>query len=195
MSLIGGLDIETTGLSQEKGDKIIEVAVVIRELETGKERLRWTQRINPERGIDPGATAVHGIVFEELVSEPTWPAVAPKLGVILSKLDYVCTHNGEGFDLPFITHELMREGVAVPPIRSIDTMMQGRWASPDGMPPNLRALCFACGIPYDTALAHAAEYDVRVMLDCFFGQFPRGFFNLPTDYYRLPKPKAAKKAK
>lgn len=182
--IAAGLDTETTGLEQEKGHRIIEVAVVLRDLDTGARLGKFVQRINPKRPIDPDAEKVHHIKFEDLVACPTWEEIGPKLSALLGKCHYHIIHNAE-FDAPFVLRELQRIGAPLPQLRIIDTMQQGRWATPDGTIPNLKALCFACDVPYDTEAAHAAEYDVDVMLDCFFKQFPRGFFQLPTAPYEL----------
>lgn len=184
-TLIGGCDIETTGLSQEDGHRIIEIAVVIRTPQ-GAPVGRWSTPVNPERGIDEDATKIHGKRLEDLLAAPTWSVVAPKLSALLAKLPYCVMHNGIGFDAPFIYRELLRAGQPLPRMAITDTMVQGRWATPDGALPNLKALCFACDVPYDPEAAHGADYDVDVMLDCFFKQLPRGFFTLATAPYELP---------
>lgn len=184
--IFGGFDCETTGLKQADGHRLVEVALLLRD-ETNKPLGKYVTRINAQRSIDPKAQEVHGITYESLVGQPTWDAVAPKLAALMGRCDYIVAHNGEGFDFPFLVAEFMRIGVSVPTIRGIDTMLQGRWATPDGAVPNLGALAFACDVPYDKSKAHAAEYDVEVMLDCFFKQWPRGFFQLPSREFRLTK--------
>lgn len=184
--IAAGFDTETTGLKQEEGHRIIEVAMVLRDLDTGDKLGKFVQRINPQRPIDPAAQEVHGISYDELVGCPTWEEVAPKLGALMQRTPYIVAHNGEGFDMPFVFREFLRVGVPLPQVAVVDTMLQGRWATPDGSVPNLGALCFACGVPYDKEQAHGAEYDVEVMLDCFFRQLPRGFFTLPEKHFVLP---------
>ena len=46
-------------------------------------------------------------------------------------------------------------------------MAESRWATPDGKWPKLGELCFACGVNYNADEAHAAEYDVNKMMECF----------------------------
>jgi DNA polymerase-3 subunit epsilon len=179
-------DIESTGLSQPDGDRIIEIAAHIYDMDTRAKVGRFSQRINPQRAIHPDAEKVHGIKFEDLVAEPLWDEVGPKFAKVMGACRYGIAHNGLGFDFPFIWREFIRIGVAPPQLIAVDTMVQGRWATPDGAVPNLKALCFACGVPYDTTLAHAADYDVERMALCFFDQLDRGFFKLPTEYYVLP---------
>lgn len=180
-----GLDLETTGLNQASGHRIIEVAVVICDLDTAKEVGRFETRINPQRSIDEKAQAIHGISIDQLMDKPLWEVVAPKLALLLSKCRYVVAHNGLGFDMPFVWGEFLRVGVSGPEIMLVDTMLQSRWATPDGSIANLGALCFACDVDYDKSKAHGAAYDVEIMLECFFKQLPRGFFTLPTETYKF----------
>jgi DNA polymerase-3 subunit epsilon len=98
----------------------------------------------------------------------------------MSVCNVIVAHNGNGFDLPFIAAELLRIGSPVPNVQSVDTMLDGRWATPNGKYPNLEELCFAMDVPYDQKLAHSAEYDVNVMLDCFFKALKMGFYKLPV---------------
>lgn len=186
--IITGLDIETTGLEQDKGHRIIEVAAVIYDYQDASNvtvKGSWTKRINPQRPIDPGAQAVHGISFEDLAMEPDWPSVAPMLVKILKASNLVVAHNGDGFDMPFILMELVRIGIAPVSVPTVDTMLQARWATPNGKLPKLRELCFATGVDYDLTKAHAALYDVQVMMDAFFIGLKKGFFALPARH--LPK--------
>lgn len=173
-----GLDIETTGLDQAKGHRIIEVAASLYDLETERLMGSFVQRINPQRSIDPDAQRVHHIGFEDLAGCPTWPEVAPKLVKVMDKSDLIIAHNGQSFDLPFVANELIRIGERVPNINLLDTMIEGRWATPMGKVPNLGELCFACGIDYDTSKAHSALYDVEVMMKAFFVSYRKGFYKV-----------------
>jgi DNA polymerase III subunit epsilon len=176
--LIAGIDIETTGLMQSDGHRIIEIAVLIYDLEKESYIGKYVQRVNPLRPIDPKAQEVHGISFEELSECPTWEDVAPKLLKVVNNVNVgLIAHNGDGFDMPFINAELMRIGLPIITLPTVDTMLQGRWATPNGKYPSLKELCFSCGVDYDIEQAHAAEYDVRVMVDSFFKVYKDGFFN------------------
>ena len=179
MRVVSGIDIETTGLEQSKGHRIIEFAALIYDLDTRKKVAQFVQRINPQRSIDPGAQAVHGISFEDVEHCPTWEEVAPKVVKILKASSLVVAHNGNGFDMPFIGNELIRVGHEVPKIECFDTMVHGRWATPLGKLPNLGELCLANGVTYDPSQAHGAEYDVEVMMQSFFAGVDSGFYTLP----------------
>lgn len=185
--IIGGLDLETTGLKQSEGHRIIEFATKLFRYfpDTGQFAPvgQYEQRINPGRSIDPGAQAVHGISFEMVEGCPRWEEVAPKVVKVMSACDIIVAHNGDDFDLPFVGNELLRIGQPVPDVRTVDTMVNGTWATPLGKMPNLGELCFACGIDYDKSKAHAALYDVDVMMQCFFHALNDGFYRIPQDLY------------
>lgn len=192
MRLVGGLDIETTGLSQVDGDRMVEIALVIYDLDTKLEKGRFETRLNPERGIDPKAQAVHGISSDDLIGKPKWESVAEKFSALLSRCEFVVAHNGLGFDMPFVWGEFRRVGAPLPKVKVVDTMLSGRWATPDGSVPNLGALCWASGVEYDKSKAHGAAYDIEVMMACFFKHLPNGFFTLPTEVYEYTVPKSKK---
>ena len=178
--LIVGLDTETTGLEQEKGHRIIEIAMLTYDLETRALVDTWVQRVDPERSIDPGAQAAHGISYSELVGQPKWDDVAGEVSRRLGTAELLIAHN-MGFDGPFIAAELLRVGLEVPNVHSLCTMENARWACPDGKLPRLGELCFALGVDYDPAKAHGAEYDVSVMMASFFKGLDRGFYQLPKE--------------
>jgi DNA polymerase-3 subunit epsilon len=173
-----GLDTETTGLSQEKGAKIIEIALLTYDLERRALIDTWIQRFDPQQPIEPSAQAVHGICYEDLVGCPTWEDMAPEISRRLSEADLLVAHN-MGFDGPFIGGELLRVGEKVPDVFSFCTMEHARWACPDGKLPRLGELAFSLGVPYDVSKAHGAEYDVQVTVECFFRGLERGFYELP----------------
>ena len=176
MKRITGLDTETTGLKQEEGHRIIEIAMLTYDFDTRKLVDKFVTRINPQRPIDPGAQAVHGISFSELTECLIWTDVAQAIADYMAKSDLLVAHNA-GFDMPFIANELLRVGIDVPDVDVFDTI-DSRWATPFGKKPNLGELCFALDVPYDKSAAHAAEYDVDVMMQAFFKGVDLGFFKL-----------------
>ena len=175
--IIGGLDIETTGL--EIGDhRIIEVYIGLWKPD-GTKIFAFEQRIDPERSIAVDAQRVHGISSADLIGKPTWATVAPAVEKVLSKATHYVAHNGASFDMPFIKYELKRMKLELPDRPLVDTMNEGIWACPDGKKPTLQELCFAMNEPYDPALAHAASYDVDRMMVSFFKGLNQGWFHLP----------------
>ncbi|TXN08952.1 3'-5' exonuclease [Methylobacterium sp. WL103] len=179
---VAGYDTETTGIAY--GDhRIIEVAVLTYDLATERLLDRYVQRINPLRSIDAGAQRVHGISLAMLSGEPVWKDVAPQVHRRLAAADLIVAHNGIGFDMPFTNYELARVGLPKLETPVLDTMLEGRFATPNGAVPNLGALCTALGVDYGTGAgkAHAAHYDVEVMMQCFFRGVRWRAFNLPEE--------------
>lgn len=176
--IISIIDTETTGLSQEKGARIIEIGIVRYDFLSASKLDAWVQRIDPQCPIETGAQEVHGISYEELVGQPFWEDLAVEISSRLESCDLLVAHN-MGFDGPFIAAELMRVGVEVPKVQSFCTMENARWACPDGKLPKLGELCFALNIPYDAAKAHSALYDIERTAECFFEGYKRGFYTLP----------------
>jgi DNA polymerase-3 subunit epsilon len=182
--LITGLDIETTGLDYEKGHRIVEVCVTNYEWDgvNAVKGASWTQRVDPKRSIDPNAYAVHKIAYESLIGQPTWEMVGPKLHEWISNSDVIVAFNGFSFDMPFIAYEFARIGLTLPTRpQAMDPMVQGRFATWNGKPPNLGEFCFACGVHYDPTEAHAAEYDVDRMMEAVWVALRYGHLQLPVE--------------
>ena len=68
------LDTETTGLEVGKGHRIIEIGAIelAERRPTGRKFHRY---VNPQRAIDDGALAVHGIDSEFLQDKPTFAEI------------------------------------------------------------------------------------------------------------------------
>lgn len=178
-------DIETTGISQADGHKIIEVALSCwgYNTVTGEKRKLgkpYIQRINPGRAIDPGAEAVHKISLAMLRGKPNWKTVAPIVAKILDKTDIFIAHNVQ-FDAPFLALELIDAGCGMPSFDTYCTMDQGRKATGMGKVPNLGELAYACGIEYDADEAHSALYDTEVLEQCYWTGVDRNLFKSPAD--------------
>lgn len=178
-------DIETTGLEQPKGHRIIEVALSVWAVDKTTRARRqlarpYIQRINPERDIDPGAQAVHKISLSDLRGKPKWKDVAPIVSKILDKTGVFVAHNAE-FDAPFLALELARIGFSVPNFQVFCTMQNGKGSTGMGKSPNLGELAYACGIDYDPDEAHSALYDTQVMEKCYWYGIDHGLFTHPVD--------------
>ena len=97
------LDTETTGLEHKLGHRVIEIGCV--EMRNRRLTNRHFHRyINPERDIDAGALAVHGISLEFLQDKPKFADIAEEF------LDFVrgaelIIHNAS-FDIGFLNAEL-----------------------------------------------------------------------------------------
>ncbi|NBX41420.1 MAG: DNA polymerase III subunit epsilon, partial [Gammaproteobacteria bacterium] len=101
------LDTETTGLEISAGNRIIEIGcveMVSRRL-TGRTFHRY---LNPDRDIEEGALAVHGITRARLEGEPRFPEIAQEFFDFIDGAELII-HNAS-FDTHFLDHELKRVG-------------------------------------------------------------------------------------
>ncbi|HEY3327351.1 MAG TPA: DNA polymerase III subunit epsilon [Novimethylophilus sp.] len=173
------LDTETTGLDPAQGHRIIEVAAVevINRRLTGN---RYHVYVNPERDIDAGAQAVHGITLERLQGEPRFGDIAREL------LDFICgaelvIHNAP-FDIGFLNHELGllelgRVGDVCGSV--VDTLKLARDLHP-GQRNNLDALCKRYGIDNSNRTLHGALLDAELLADVYMAM-TRGQESLMMD--------------
>ncbi|MCD1267777.1 hypothetical protein B5M43_002795 [Microbacterium sp. MEC084] len=99
------IDLETTGFSPVRGDRIIEVGVVLLD-ESGRIEDEWATLVDPRRDVGP--THVHGIRASDLVGAPTFGDIAGALIDLLSGRTLVA-HN-QAFDLRFLQAELAAHG-------------------------------------------------------------------------------------
>ena len=76
------LDTETTGLSPEKGDRVVEIGCVelINHVPTQN---TFQIYLNPERDMDEGAQKIHGLTNEFLIDKPRFEEIAKTLYPIL----------------------------------------------------------------------------------------------------------------
>lgn len=178
---VTGMDTETTGLDIEGGDRAIEIAALIMDVCEEKIVFKYVQRFDPKCPIHPKAQAVHGIAYADLVGEPLFPSAIPTLQKIATASPVWLAHNA-AFDSKVVAAEFKHAGVPLPGITMLDSM-DARWATPNGKSPSLRELCFSLGIEYDPTKAHAAEYDVIVLLQAWLQGYKRGFFTHPAGTY------------
>jgi DNA polymerase III subunit epsilon len=168
------LDTETTGLEAERGHRIIEIGCVelINRRPSGR---HFHHYLNPEREIDVGARAVHGITRERLLAAPRFAEIAEELFGFITGSELII-HNAP-FDLGFIDMELallaktLRDGRALPAgVRSVcmvlDTLSLARERHP-GQRNNLDALCKRYGIDNSHRELHGALLDARILADVY----------------------------
>lgn len=163
------LDTETTGLECKLGHRIIEVGCVelFNRRATGKVFHRY---LNPERDIDYGAIAVHGITRERLESAPRFAAIAEELMAFIADSELII-HNAE-FDVEFLDMELSRLGLPALPAsvravcRVLDTLKLARSRHP-GQRNSLDALCKRYDIDNSHRELHGALLDARILADVY----------------------------
>jgi DNA polymerase III subunit epsilon len=157
------LDTETTGLDAKQGHRIIEVAAI--ELNERKVSERMFHRyINPERDIDEGAAAVHGLTLDRLQGEPKFADIAASLLEFIGDAQLII-HNAP-FDLSFLNAELNR--LNLPPLNNdvIDTLKFARDLHP-GQKNNLNALCNRYFIDNSHRKLHGALLDTELLAEVY----------------------------
>lgn len=160
------LDTETTGLSAEGGDRIIEIGCVEllgRKL-TGNNKHFY---LNPERESHEDALKVHGISSEFLRDKPKFEAVAEELLEYLRDAEIII-HNAQ-FDVGFLDNELALTGR--PPLAQFvgsvtDTLAMAKEMFP-GKRNSLNALCDRLGVDHSTRTLHGALLDAELLADVY----------------------------
>jgi DNA polymerase-3 subunit epsilon len=160
------LDTETTGLSADDGHRIIEIGCV--ELVDRRPSGRTLHLyLNPERDIDEGALAVHGLSLDRLRDEPVFAQVAERLVDFVAGAE-VLIHNAP-FDIGFLDAELGRLGMRA--FRDwaqsvVDTLAMARQMHP-GRRNSLDALCERYGIANSHRTFHGALLDAQLLADVY----------------------------
>lgn len=158
------LDTETTGLDPKQGHRIIELAAI--ELEGRKVSLRRFHRyLNPEREIDAGAAAVHGLTYERLQNEAKFADIAASFLEFIAGAELII-HNAP-FDLGFLNSELSLLGL--PPLQNavVDTLKVAREMHP-GKKNSLDALCGRYEIDNAHRSLHGALLDTELLAEVYF---------------------------
>jgi DNA polymerase III subunit epsilon len=160
------LDTETTGLEPAEGHRVIEIGCVelLHRRPTGR---HWHRYLKPEREVDPGALAVHGITNEFLASQPVFAEVAAEFLEFVAGAELVI-HNA-AFDVGFLDAELAAAGIArtiVGHCRVLDTLALARRLHP-GQRNSLDALCKRYGVDNTGRNLHGALKDARILADVY----------------------------
>jgi len=103
-------DTETTGLSPDSGDRIIELAAL--RVKGDKELGVFQSLVNPKRPVSEAAFQVNHISQEMLVDAPDIKAVLPGFLEFI-RGSCLCSYNA-GFDMSFLGNELKNSGFKFP---------------------------------------------------------------------------------
>ncbi len=158
------LDTETTGISAADGHRIIEIGALelVNHTPTGNKLHLY---INPERDIEDGAFAVHGISLEFLAEKPVFAEIVEQFTQFVGD-DKMVIHNAS-FDMAFINAELARLSLPEYPMsRVIDTLAMARKKFP-GAQANLNALCRRFEINNSHRGLHGALVDADLLTEVY----------------------------
>ena len=160
------LDTETTGLSADNGDRVIEIGCVelLNRKLTGNNLHFY---LNPGRDSHEEALKVHGLTSEFLRDKPVFEAVADDLLAYLQGAE-VIIHNAP-FDMGFLNKELALLGRA--PLREVvlsvtDTLALAKEMFP-GKRNSLDALCSRLGVDNSGRTLHGALLDAELLADVY----------------------------
>jgi DNA polymerase-3 subunit epsilon len=174
------LDTETTGMPVEEGHRLIELGAV----ELVDRRLthnHFHRYLNPDRAVDAGAFAVHGLSNDFLADKPRFAEVVDEFLDYLRDAELII-HNAE-FDVGFIDAELARIGY--PPLtehagKITDSLVIARHKHP-GQRNSLDALCRRYQIDNSERSLHGALLDSEILADVYLaltgGQWDLSFDN------------------
>lgn len=160
------LDTETTGMPVTDGHRIIEIGcveVIGRRL-TGR---HYHVYLQPDREVDEGAIAVHGITNEFLADKPRFRDVADEFFEFIRDAQLVI-HNA-AFDIGFINNEFallgQQERAEITDHCSVlDTLLMARERHP-GQRNSLDALCKRYGVDNSGRDLHGALLDAEILAD------------------------------
>lgn len=173
------LDTETTGLSWEKGNRVVEIGCVelVERRPTGRTFQRY---LNPEREFEPGAQEVTGLTLEFLSDKPKFADVVDDFLAFVDGAELVI-HNA-AFDVGFLDAELARLGAGHGRLRErasvLDSLELARKRYP-GQRNSLDALCRRLGVDNTHRQLHGALLDAQLLADAYLaltaGQGEIGF--------------------
>ena len=160
------LDTETTGLSPDSGDRVIEIGC----LEMANRRLTGNNKhfyLNPERANSVGALAVHGLSDEFLADKPRFAEIVDELLAYLAGAEIVI-HNA-AFDVGFLDAELKR--IARPRFagqvaKITDSLLMARNQFP-GKSNSLDALCKRLEVDNTNRSLHGALLDAGLLAEVY----------------------------
>jgi DNA polymerase-3 subunit epsilon len=173
------LDTETTGLSPESGDRVIEIGCVefVNRRLTGRTLHFY---LNPQRPNSDDALKVHGLSDEFLADKPLFATVADELLEFIGGAEIVA-HNAP-FDVAFIDAELARIDrgrIDTVVTKVVDTLTLAREMFP-GKSNSLDALCRRLEVDNSNRTLHGALLDAGLLAEVYI-RMTRGQDSLVID--------------
>ena len=157
-------DTETTGLSPQNGDRLVEIGCVelYNRVETGR---TFHSYFNPGRPMPTDAELVHGLSDRFLSDKPVFEEVCEDLLEFIGESPLVA-HNA-AFDFGFINNELGACGrPTVCQSRMVDTLNIARQKFP-GAKHSLDALCTRFGVDRSLRIKHGALIDAQLLAQVY----------------------------
>ncbi|GAB6195649.1 DNA polymerase III subunit epsilon [Lysobacter xanthus] len=179
------LDTETTGLSWERGCRVVEIGCVefVERRPTGRTFHRY---LNPDCDFEPGAAEVTGLTLDFLSDKPRFAEVVDEFLAFIEGAELVI-HNAD-FDVGFLDNELRlcgaHYGCLSARCRVEDTLRLARKRYP-GQRNSLDALCRRLGVDNSSRQLHGALLDAQLLAEVYIGltsgQTDLGFADASAD--------------
>jgi len=158
------LDTETTGLSPEKGHRVVEIGCV-ELLNHVPTKNNFQVYLNPEREMDEGAQRVHGLTNEFLLDKPRFKEIADEFIAFVGD-SKIIAHNAS-FDINFLNSELLKVGKnKILDDRVVDTLRMAREKFP-GARNSLDALCKRFLVDNSNRTLHGALLDSELLAEVY----------------------------
>ena len=158
------VDLETTGHSSAKGDRIIQIAIVL--IENGEIGEKYVRFVNPGKKIPTFIRQLTNIDDEDVKDAPYFEAIASEVRSLLEGTVFVA-HNTD-FDLPFLQNEFRRCQIDEWTGSQIDTVELAKIIFPSAPSYRLQDIAEELGIPLPSA--HRADDDAeatsKLLLKC-----------------------------
>ena len=173
------LDTETTGLSWERGNRVVEIGCVefLERRPTGRTFHRY---LKPDCPFEPGAQEVTGLTLEFLADKPLFTDVVQEFLDFVAGAELVI-HNA-AFDVGFLDNELRLAGAGYGCLADRctieDSLLLARRRFP-GQRNSLDALCRRLGVDNAHRQLHGALLDAQLLAEVYIaltsGQEEIGF--------------------
>jgi len=161
------LDTETTGLSWERGNRVVEIGCIelLERRPTGRQFQRY---LNPDREMEPGAQEVTGLTRDFLSDKPRFETIVDEFLDLVRGAELV--FNNADFDVGFLDSELARVGAHYGRLRDhagvLDTLALARERFP-GQRNSLDALCKRLDVNNAHRKLHGALLDAELLAEVY----------------------------
>lgn len=163
------LDTETTGLSWERGNRVVEIGCVefVERRPTGR---TFHCYLNPDREFEAGAQEVTGLTLEFLADKPRFGDIADEFLAFIDGAELII-HNA-AFDVGFLNNELRllgpQYGCLADRCPIEDSLAIARQRFP-GQRNSLDALCKRLGVDNTHRQLHGALLDAQLLAEVYIG--------------------------
>ena len=158
MDLAVAIDVETTGFGFKRNDRIVEIAGLVFDMQTGETVGSFETLINPLRNIPEASTKIHGLSAAHLSMAPTFEDIAPWLAHTLAGKTLIA-HNAL-FDVNFLNAEFQKSNIDYLVTQFVCTCRLSSNAS-------LKNAALDLEIEYEADSHHGALYDAQLSAEIF----------------------------